>query len=621
MRRQKQWSLRRVIFYTVACVAFIMLAGSMTILMDIRRAGKNNHENLKKIRESSAAVERVVDRFTDLIDRQLPLQRLIARQEVATQQVKNEIIRFVIQDEESTDPLQQAVDRLNDLQKQINSSWPAGLPRESLEIMQNVVGIINDISQDLYEIRSPVQLEELSEDVRSVSEELVSAIARMKSILDGAAGQVNTSIMQSSQAVLAVNRSTVSNTEELDSLIAKVVQKTFTTLGLVIVLVIVLQSFIFILLRRRLTSTREIIDQLSRGDLTVRFDAGADDEIGQMLAGFNAFIETIQVMIQEIVDSAIVLITSSHELSAISSKLSTKAEAMLVQSERVASSSEEMSGNLTSMALTSEEMTVGTSDVSATIEQMSSNINTVAVSVEEMSVSIADIAQNAREGATVSEEAMTMSEEASRTMSTLGGTARDIGKVTEVIKGIAEQTNLLALNAAIEAAAAGDAGKGFAVVASEIKELADQSAGAAKDIATRIEGVQKNTEKAIQVIARVSDTISTISGSAGKIAGAVEEQTRTANEISANVVQTSAGSTTVAASVAELAKAISEMSRNTGEVAQGASQVSASIQKVTEAALESNLEAHQVNDASEALSRFADRLQNLMEKFKVDDDR
>jgi methyl-accepting chemotaxis protein len=620
MRLPQQWSLRHIIFSNLASVTLILLVGGMLILMDIRSAEEYNQENIIKLRESSTQVGNVVGQFKDLINSQLPLRQMIASQEVTSQQVKHEIVRFVIQDEESTEPLLKAVDHLNLLQEQVNTSWSAELPQEPLATMQSVVGIINDIAQELYEIRSPSQLEELAEDARNVSEELVTAITQMRSILDDAAEHVNESVIQSGQSVVAANRSTIANAEELNDLIEMVMKKTFGIVGMVIVLIIVLQVIIFVVLRRRLASSLEVIDQLSQGDLTLRLDATTNDEIGQMLAGFNTFIESIQVMIREIIESGVVLIDSSHELSTISTKLRTKAEAMLIQSERVASSSEEMSGNLASMATASEEMSANTSTVSATIEEMSSNVNTVAVSVEEMSVSIGDIAQNARNGAMISEEAMSMSREASNTMNTLGDTARDIGKVTEVIKGIAEQTNLLALNATIEAAAAGDAGKGFAVVASEIKELANQSARAAKDITTRVEGVQKNTKNAIGVIAEVTNTINGISDSAGKIAGAVEEQTRAANEISANVVQTGTGSTHIASSVTELAKATNEMSKNTSEVAEGANRISASIQKVTEAALDSNTEAHQVNNSAEVLSNFADRLQQLMERFKVDDD-
>ena len=93
-----------------------------------------------------------------------------------------------------------------------------------------------------------------------------------------------------------------------------------------------------------------------------------------------------------------------------------------------------------------------------------------------------------------------MMESANSVMNNLGKSSEEIGSIIEVIDGIAEQTNLLALNAAIEAARAGEHGKGFSVVADEVKNLAERSANATKEIATLIKGIQAETQKAIVAI-------------------------------------------------------------------------------------------------------------------------
>ncbi len=610
--------MRKTLLYNAVGIIVILFVGSILILLDIRGAEEFNRENIEKIRKSSEQINSVTNKFSSLVAKQLTLRQLIFLQEVTTQQVKLEIIRYVIQDEDSTAPLQQILDQLNNLQEQINTSWPPSFPQDYLSLLQNTVLVINDIAKDLYVITSPVQLDELSEDARAISDELVTAVTGMRETLNSATGLINDEILESTKSSLVANQSTVTNAEELDKLIMRAIYRTVTTLGLVIILVVVLQVIIFMLLRYRMNSSLEVIDRLSEGDLTARFDASAKDEIGLILAGVNTFIDTISHMITEIVENAIILANSSQDLSLTSTKLQEKAEEMALQSEKVAHSSEEMSANLTTMSSTSEEMSANTSSVSSTVEQMSNNMNMVAAAIEEMSVSIKDIARNARDGAKVSEEAISMSQAAFETINELGGTADDIGKVTEVIKGIADQTNLLSLNASIEAASAGDAGKGFAVVANEIKELAKQSAKAAKDIAVRIGGVQKSTENAVKVIAKVSTTINNITGSAGKIANAVEEQTRTTNEIAANVAETTTGSTHIATSVAELAKAIIDLSKNTNVVAQGANQVSTNVQEVSQSALESNFEAHHINDSAEQLAKLAERLRELVQQFKLD---
>ena len=143
----------------------------------------------------------------------------------------------------------------------------------------------------------------------------------------------------------------------------------------------------------------------------------------------------------------------------------------------------------------------------------------VASAVEEMTVNFKRIEDNSGQASEVAKEANVLAETANEKMSGLNEAGPKIGSVTEVIKRIAEQTNLLALNATIEAASAGEAGKGFAVVASEIKELANQSAKAAEDIATMIEGVQDNTKASVDVITKVSTIIETINESIYRIDG------------------------------------------------------------------------------------------------------
>src|SRR5262249_61415157 len=103
--------------------------------------------------------------------------------------------------------------------------------------------------------------------------------------------------------------------------------------------------------------------------------------------------------------------------------------------------------------------------------------------------------QDVHEGSNIAGEASRMADSASETIQLLNRSGVEISKVTEAIKMIALQTNRLALNATIEATSAGEAGRGFAVVAHEIKELANQSAKAAEDIAREIERGQGETRE------------------------------------------------------------------------------------------------------------------------------
>ena len=353
------------------------------------------------------------------------------------------------------------------------------------------------------------------------------------------------------------------------------------------------------------------------GDLTRRMETRSEDELGELAFWFNSFVEKIQTLVIEITNNSKMLASSSEEMTAVSSHLASGSEEMNAQATTVAGATEQMSANINAMASAVEQMSMNVSTVSTGAEQMSQNMLAVSGAVEEMTTSMGEIAHNAKEASNVAKKAIEMSSAATKSMAALGTAAEEIGKVTEVIKRIAEQTNLLALNATIEAASAGDAGKGFAVVANEIKELANQSASAAQDIASRIEGVQANTEQSVTVIADVSRIIDSMTKSIQVISESVSQQSNVAQEIAGNVGQAAAGANNIASSISEVAKGANDVSRNTGEAARGATHVSSNIQGVSKAANEASTSAQQVNSSSSEIAKVAGELNKMVARFKV----
>lgn len=366
-----------------------------------------------------------------------------------------------------------------------------------------------------------------------------------------------------------------------------------------------------------LSSVVVLAGSLAKGDLTKRLNIKRDDEIGELSSALDESCESLSDMISDIRANAEMQAGASHEMSSVSSQLAATSEEMSAQSESVAGATEEMSASITSMASASEEMSVNIQSVSSTAEQMSQNMNTIAASIEEMSTTVEDVALSARDGSVIAQQAMEMSGTATMTMEVLGKAAKEIGEVTNLIKRIADQTNLLALNATIEAASAGDAGKGFAVVANEIKELANQSGQAANEISKRVEGVQGNTEQAVESIIGITDIIQRMNESSKVITTSVEEQTSTTLEISDSVQQATGGVNNIATSIAELARGANDVSKSAAEAARAVNEVSANIQGLSKAAGETNNGAQQVNSTAGELSRVAAQMRDLAARFKV----
>ena len=394
------------------------------------------------------------------------------------------------------------------------------------------------------------------------------------------------------------------------------------TISLVVIFVMIVFSvicgvFMTVSITRPVNSLMELFKKAEKGDMTVRSGLDQRDEIGVVARTADQFFIKLRGIIKDLHVHSDTLAGASEELSAVSRQLALASEETVNQATTVASITEEMSVNINTMAGAMEEASVNVGEVASAAEQMSVNVDTIAASVEEMSASIAQISSNAGEAHAVAVDATTKADEATTVMGKLGAAAKEIGHVTNVIKKIADKTNLLALNATIEAASAGEAGKGFAVVAGEIKELANQSAQSADDIAQRIESIQQGTGSAVDVITAVSKIIQKINHSVDVITNNVSEQSRAANEISSNVAQASTGAKRVASSIGEVACGANDVSRNAGEAAKGAVHVASSVSSMSAVARESAQGAGQVNQSSGDLSRIATDLKGIVSQFKV----
>lgn len=231
------------------------------------------------------------------------------------------------------------------------------------------------------------------------------------------------------------------------------------------------------------------------------------------------------------------------------------------------------------------EISIGNNDLSSRTEQQAASLEETAASMEQLTATVKQNAENARQA---SQLALSASETAQkggkvvdnvvRTMNDIASSSKKIADITSVIDGIAFQTNILALNAAVEAARAGEQGRGFAVVAGEVRNLAQRSAQAAKEIkgliedsvnkvdtgSTLVESAGETMDEIVNAVTRVTDIM-------GEIASASDEQSRGIDQVGLAVSEMDRVTQQNAALVEESAAAASALEEQASRLTQAVS--------------------------------------------------
>ncbi|MBX9456667.1 MAG: methyl-accepting chemotaxis protein [Rhizobium sp.] len=258
---------------------------------------------------------------------------------------------------------------------------------------------------------------------------------------------------------------------------------------------------------RAVTQLAEGLGRLVQGDLTCRIDATFSGRLETLRVDFNTSVERM-----------------AETLGGIRGTTGTINQSTRMMSEAV----DELSKRTEQQAASLEETAAAIQEITETVRSTSSR-------VDETSTIVGQAKKNADSSSTVVQNAISA-------MSRIREASDKISQIIDVIDSIAFQTNLLALNAGVEAARAGEAGKGFAVVAQEVRELAQRSAKAAKEIGDLIGNSAEEVSTGSQFVEQTGNALMQISGQIVEIAdhvqtiaGAAREQATALQEINASV--------------------------------------------------------------------------------------
>ena len=253
---------------------------------------------------------------------------------------------------------------------------------------------------------------------------------------------------------------------------------------------------------RPIAEAVDVADAVARGDLSRQVVVDGGDETARLMRSLAAMTSNLRALVSQVRSSTDSIGTASSEIATGNQDLSTRTEEAASSLQQTASSMEQLTGTVRQSA------------------EAASQANQLASSAAEVA---------ARGGAAVSQVVSTMGE--------INASSRKIADIIGVIDGIAFQTNILALNAAVEAARAGEQGRGFAVVATEVRNLAQRSAEAAKEIKVLIGASVDRVENGSRLVSAAGTTMGEIVGSVKRVSDIIGEITAGASEQSDGIGQ------------------------------------------------------------------------------------
>ncbi len=312
-----------------------------------------------------------------------------------------------------------------------------------------------------------------------------------------------------------------------------------------------------------LNSLKDGLLSLAEGNLTKNVQVKSKDEIGELAHAFNETIVDLRELIAGIKKNSDELYTSSQDLASSSEEVSATVEEMASTANEVAATSGHGKENAEIAARESGQVQKVAGEGNRAVRDTIEKINSIAIA----SKNISDVIQK------------------------LDKQSKQIGEIISTITSIADQTNLLALNAAIEAARAGEHGRGFAVVAEEVRQLAEQSANAAREIIGLVKEIQFGMKEAVNAIKQGDDE--------------VKEGVNVANNAGLSLEQ--------------IIKAVEVNTELILSVAEGAKQADEGTQQLTNASEQIAATSQEVSATAQKLANMATEMQNIVVKFKIDE--